>query len=150
GLSEVSAPVIDAAVAVDSRVQVAMSMPWVLASSDPTGPQGSWGTMFANVKLGLLRADRRGFNMSAAATIEVLSEAAMGSAPAGRSRTQWGIPVSADIEQGSARVYGSTGYFSPGIWFAGAGVGTPIQKRVGLSLSFSRSWSTSGSTDPTI
>jgi hypothetical protein len=150
GLSEVSAPVIDAAVAVHSRVQVAMSMPRVIANSDPAGPAGSWGTMFTNVKLGLIRADTRGFNLSVAPTIEILSDAAMASAPAGSSRTQWGLPVSADIQQGSARVYGSTGYFSPGIWFAGAGIGTPIDKRVGLSLSFSRSWSTSPSTDPTI
>src|SRR5262245_3665775 len=77
GISEVSAPVLDAAVAVDSRVQVAMSLPRVLASSDPTGPAGSWGTMFTNVELGMIRADRRGFNLSAAPTIEILSDAAL-------------------------------------------------------------------------
>jgi hypothetical protein len=148
GLSEVSAPVIDGAVGVAPRLQVAMSMPRVLGSSDPTGPQGGWGTTFANVKVGLLRASTHGFNVATAPTIEILSEAA--GAASGRSRVQWGLPVSADVERGSARLYGSTGYFSPGVWFAGGGVGTQVRDRVGVSLSFSRSWSSSGSTDPTV
>lgn len=150
GLSEVSVPVIDAAAAVTPRVQVAMSMPRVLGSADPAGPQGGWGTTFANVKVGLVRADKHGFNVAAAPTIEILSEAAIIGASADRSRVQWGLPVSADLQDGAARVYGSAGYFSPGVWFAGAGVAGQVRTRVGLSLSFSRSWSSPVSTDPTI
>jgi len=146
GLSEVSAPVIDAAVAVAPRVQVAMSLPRVLGSSDPAGPAGGWGTTFANVKVGVIQADKHGFNVAAAPTIEILSEAAA----TDRSRMQWGLPVSADIERGAARIYGSTGYFSPGVWFAGAGIATQVSKRAGVSLSFSRSWSSTASTDPAI
>jgi len=150
GLSEVSAPVIDAAAAVAPRVQVAMSMPRVLGSGDPTGPQGGWGTTFANVKVGLVQAGQHGFNVAAAPTVEILSDAALSGAAAGRSRLQWGLPVSADVQRGAARVYGSTGYFSPGVWFAGAGVGGQVRNRVGVSLSLSRSWSASASTDPTV
>lgn len=150
GLSEVSVPVLDAAAAVTPRVQVAMSMPRVLGSGDPTGPQGGWGTTFANVKIGLVRADTHGFNIAAAPTIEILSEAAIVSADTGQSRMQWGLPISADIQRGTVRVYGSTGYFSPGVWFAGGGMANQVHQRVGISLSFSRSWSSSVSTDPTI
>jgi hypothetical protein len=127
-----------------------MSIPRVLGSGDPTGPQGGWGTTFANVKLGLVQADRHGFNIAAAPTVEILSDAAVAGAAAGQSRVQWGLPVSADVEHGAARAYGSTGYFSPGVWFAGAGVGRQVGDRIGVSLSFSRSWSASGSTDPAI
>jgi hypothetical protein len=150
GVSEVSAPVIDVAAAVHRRVQVAMSMPRVHAASDPAAPQGGWGTTFANVKLGLVQAERHGFNVAAAPTLEILSEAAMVGAPAGRSRMQWGLPVSADVERGAARLYGSTGYFSPGVWFAGAGFASQVSKRAGASLSFSRAWNSSASTDPAI
>jgi hypothetical protein len=150
GLSEVSAPVIDAAAAVAPRVQVAMSMPRVLSSGDPTGPHAGWGTMFANVKLALMQAGKHGFNVAAAPTVEILSEAAIAGPAAGQSRVQWGLPVGADVERGAARVYGSTGYFSPGVWFAGAGVGGQVRNRVGVSLSFSRSWSSSASTDATV
>jgi hypothetical protein len=97
-----------------------------------------------------MQADRRGFNLAVAPTIEILSEAAISGAAAGRSRVQWGLPVSADVERGAARLYGSSGYFSPGVWFAGGGVAGHVRERVGLSLSFSRSWSSSGSTDPTV
>ena len=124
---------------------MAMSLPRVLGSDDPAGPQGGWGTTFANVKIGVLQADRHGFNLAAAPTVEILSEAAA----TDRSRVQWGLPVSADIERGGARVYGSTGYFSPGVWFAGAGVATKVRKRGGVSLSFSRSWSSPAPADPT-
>jgi hypothetical protein len=41
------------------------------------------------------------------------------------------------------------GYFSPGIWYAGAGVGRQVADRVGVSVSFSRAW-TASSADPTI
>lgn len=149
GVSEVSVPVIDAAAALSPRVQVAMSMPRVLGSGDPAGPQAGWGTAFANVKIGLLRADKDGFNVAAAPTIEILSAAAIADT-ANESRVQWGLPVSADIERGAARVYGSTGYFSPGVWFVGAGLADHVRPRVGISLSFSRSWSSSVSSDPTI
>jgi hypothetical protein len=149
GLSEVSAPVIDGAVGLTSRVQFGMSMPRVLGTSDPAGPQGGWGTTFANVKIGIVQSASRGFNVSAAPTLEILSQAAIAGA-ATPSRTQWGIPVSADIERGSTRVYGSSGYFSPGVWFAGAGAGTQVKGRVGVSVSFSRAWSTSPLADPLI
>jgi hypothetical protein len=149
GLSEVTAPVIDAAFAVAPRAQVAISMPRVLGSGDPTGPQPGWGTTFANVKIGLMPAGTRGFNVAAAPTLEILSEAAVAGAT-DRSRVQWGLPVSADVERGAARLYGSSGYFSPGVWFAGAGIATPLRNRVGISLSFSRSWSSSVSADPAL
>jgi hypothetical protein len=150
GLSEVSAPVIAAAVGVSPRVQVSMSIPRVVGSGDPTGPQGGWGTAFANLKIGLVQAAKHGFNVAAAPTIEILNEAAIAGAAGDRSRVQWGLPVSADVERGAMRLFGSTGYFSPGVWFVGAGVGRQVAKRVGVSLSFSRSWSSSESTDPTI
>ncbi|HEY7169765.1 MAG TPA: hypothetical protein VH417_02900 [Vicinamibacterales bacterium] len=146
GLTEVSAPVIDAAVGIAPRAQFAVSLPRVLGSDDPAGPPGGWGTTFANVKIGLVSAGSRGFNLAAAPTIELLSEAAV--ATGDRARVQWGLPVSADVERGAARIYGSTGYFSPGVWFAGAGIGTPLRDRVGVSFSFSRSWSSSASSDP--
>jgi hypothetical protein len=147
GLSEVSAPVIDVAMAVAPRVQVAMSIPRVLGSVD--GPQGGWGTTFANVKIGLMQADKHHVNVAVSPTMEILSEAAIAAPTADRSRVQWGLPISADVERGAARIYGSTGYFSPGVWFAGAGVARQVTKRVGVSLSLSRSWSSSASADLT-
>ena len=46
------------------------------------------------------------------------------------------------VDGDTGRLYASSGYFSPGIWYAGAGFGRPITDRVGVSLSFSHAWAT--------
>ena len=68
--------------------------------------------------------------------------------PLGQNRVQFGLPFSVEFDRGVARVYGSSGYFSPGVWYAGAGAGTQIGSRVGLAVSFSRSWTRSILDDP--
>jgi hypothetical protein len=59
-------------------------------------------------------------------------------------RTQFGLPVSAEFTQSSARLFASTGFFSHGVWFAGGGAGFQVTPKVGTSLSFTRSWATGG------
>ena len=51
-----------------------------------------------------------------------------------------GLPVSIQVDRGGSRIYGSSGYFSPGIWYAGAGLARPVRDRLGVSVSFSRAW----------
>jgi hypothetical protein len=147
GLSEVNLPVIDAAIGLTPRAQLGVSMPHVMGSSEPTGSPGGWGTTFVNAKLLLVQDTARRFNLTVAPTLEILSAASMQSSPAGRSRAQWGLPVSMDVDRGTLRLYGSAGYFSPGVWFSGAGIGTLVKNRVGVAMSFSRSW-TSAVPDP--
>jgi len=48
--------------------------------------------------------------------------------------------VSAELDRGIARVFGSAGYFSRGIWFAGVGAGVQASPRVAVSVAFSRAW----------
>ncbi|HEY2149872.1 MAG TPA: hypothetical protein VGH34_03640, partial [Vicinamibacterales bacterium] len=43
---------------------------------------------------------------------------------------------------GTARVFGSAGYFTPGVWFAGGGIGAQATPRVAVSAAFSRAWTT--------
>jgi hypothetical protein len=54
------------------------------------------------------------------------------------------------LDHGGSRIYGSSGYFSPGIWYAGAGVGRPVGDRVGISMSFSHAWATSPASSPDV
>lgn len=143
GLSEVSVPVIDGALGLASRVQLGASVPRIAGSSDPAGPQGGLGTTFFSTKIAVLRDNARGLNVAVAPTLEILGRAAMPSAPIGQSRAKWGLPVSVGLDRGARRIYGSTGYFSPGVWYAGAGTATQLGERVGVSISFSRAWTTS-------
>jgi hypothetical protein len=72
--------------------------------------------------------------------IEILGAGAVEALPPGESRYQVGIPVSLEVAQGSARMFAATGIFSRGAWFAGGGAGFQASPRVGVSMSFTRSW----------
>ncbi len=141
GLSETNAPVLDAAVGVTPRVQFGASAPRVAPSADATGAGGSLGTTFFSAKVAAFRDDRRSVNVAVAPTLEILGRATMEASPDGRSRVQFGVPVSVDIERSVAHLYASLGYFSPGVWFMGTGAARTIGRRTGVAISFSRAWS---------
>src|SRR5207248_3049481 len=113
GASEMVVPVFDASIGLTPRVQIGASIPRVA---------GGLGTTFVNAKVGIVNSDARGVKLAVGPTVEILNEAAMLSAPAGQSRIQWGLPVSVEIDRQAARFYGSSGFFSPGVRYAGAGL----------------------------
>jgi hypothetical protein len=146
GASEVEAPVVDVAVGLTPRVQVGASVPHVVGSD--TGASGGLGTTYFNTKVAAYTDRSRGLKVAVAPTLEVLSAGAQAAAP-DQSRVQWGLPASAELDRGVMRLYASTGYFSRGVWYAGAGGGWRASSRLSLSMAFSRAWATTSSTDPT-
>lgn len=138
-MGETIVPVVDAAIGLTPRVQVSASVPRVA---------GGVGTTFFSAKIAAFSDAARGLKVAVAPTLEVLSESAALAGPAGQSRTQWGLPVGVELDRERGRIYGSTGYFSPGIWYAGAGFGKPVSDRAGVSVSFSHAWAGTG-TAPT-
>jgi hypothetical protein len=141
GTSEIVVPVFDGSIGITPRVQLGASVSRVA---------GGLGTTFLNTKIGIFKSDVRGMKLAVSPTLEILNQAAMQSAPDGRSRTQWGLPVSAEINREAGRIYVSSGYFSPGVWYAGAGAGRSLGKRVGVSMSFSRAWTSQATATPAI
>ena len=148
GVSEINFPVIDAAVGMSPRLQIGASVPRIAANEAFSRPAG-FGTTFLNAKVAIFQDTERPFKAAIAPTLEILSDAAMQFAPPGQNRVQFGLPFSVEFDRGVRRIYGSSGYFSPGVWYAGAGAGTQIGSRVGVAVSFSRSWSHSLVDDPT-
>jgi hypothetical protein len=148
GASEVEVPVVDVAVGLTPRVQVGASVPHVVGSADIAGASGGLGTTYFNTKVAAYTDRSRGLKVAVAPTLEVLSAGAQAAAP-DQSRVQWGLPASAELDRGVMRLYASTGYFSRGVWYAGAGGGWRAPPRLGLSMAFSRAWATTSSTDPT-
>jgi len=128
GASEVVVPAFDGSIGLTPRVQLGASVPRVA---------GGIGTTFFSTKIGILNNEERGMKLAVAPTLEILNK---GSVAAGQSRTQWGLPVSVEIDREVIRIYGSSGYFSPGVWYAGAGIGRSLTSRLGVSMSFSRAW----------
>jgi hypothetical protein len=133
GASEVVVPVFDGSIGLTPRVQLGASVSRVA---------GGLGTTFVNAKIGVFKSDVRGVKLAVSPTLEILNQAAMQSGPPGRSRTQWGLPVSVEINREAGRIYASSGYFSPGVWYAGAGIGRSLSNRLSVSMSFSHAWTT--------
>jgi hypothetical protein len=131
GASELVVPVFDGSIGITPRVQFGASVPRVA---------GGLGTSFYTAKIAILEGETHGMKLAIGPTLEVLGAASMQYGPAGQSRTQWGLPVSVQIERSAGRLYGSSGYFSPGIWYAGAGIARSVSERIGVSGSFSRAW----------
>lgn len=141
GTSEVVVPVFDGSIGLTPRVQLGVSVPRIA---------GGLGTTFFSTKIGVINDDARRMKLAVGPTLEILSAASMQSGPAGQSRTEWGLPVSVEIDRGAARIYGSSGYFSPAIWYAGAGFGLPVSDRVGISASFSHAWTRTTAAIPSV
>jgi hypothetical protein len=139
GASQVVVPVFDVSVGLTPRVQAGASIPRAA---------GGLGTTFFTAKIGLLDSD--GFRVAIGPTLEVVSSASMESGPAGQRRTQFGLPLSAQIDSIAGRIYGSAGYFSPGIWYTGAGFARPVTNRVGVSASFSHALSGASAAIPDV
>jgi len=129
GLSQTMVPVVDTAIGLTSRVQLGASVPRVA---------GGLGTMFFSTKVAVFRDEPRALQVAVGPTLEILTEATL----PGQRRMEWGVPVSAQIDRGSSRIYGSSGYFSPGIWYAGAGIGRAVTDRIGISTTLSQAWAT--------
>jgi hypothetical protein len=147
--SETDVPVVDAAIGLASRLQIGASAPHVIGGADSTGAAGGLGTTFVHAKIGIVQNSASGLKVAVAPALELLSASAAQSAGPDERRTQWGLPVSAEIDRGLARFYGSAGYFSGGIWYAGGGAGAQVTSKLAVSGSLSRAWSSSLAGDPT-
>jgi hypothetical protein len=143
-VSEVDVPIVGVTMGLAPRVQLGASIPHVVGS-DLDGVVGGVGTSFVSAKIGLLNDTASSVKLAIAPTLEILGEGALQGLTPGTGRTQFGLPAMLEVVQGRARVFASAGFFSQGIWFAGAGAGVQATPRVGVSLAFSRAWSTDGS-----
>ena len=147
GISETTLPVVNFAVGLTDRFQFAVSVPRVVAD-EASGVAGGIGTTFVSGKY-LAYVNDRGVKVAVAPTLELLGTNVLTSLGPDEKRAQVGLPVSLELDSGGRRAYFSSGWFSRGVWFAGAGLGLQVRPRIGVSASFSRSW-TSAPADPAL
>lgn len=143
-VGETQVPVVDMAVGLTSRVQLAVSMPHIVDATASGGATGGLGTTYVSSKVGVFEDAKRGVRLAVLPTLQILGANVAQAGGASASRVRWGVPVSIDISRGGGRVYGSSGYFSPGVWFAGGGAGFEPAPRIAISGSFSRAWAGAG------
>jgi len=139
-LSEVDVPIFDAAVAVAPRVQLGVSVPRVVGSSDIGG---GLGTSYISGKIALLN-DSSGAKVAVAPMARILGSDAAAALLPGEGRAQFGLPVNAELSSGTTRFYASTGFFTGSVWFVGVGAAIQPSPRVGVSAGLTRSWAPSG------
>jgi hypothetical protein len=140
-LSEVNAPIVGVAAGWTPRVQISASIPRVIGD-DVSGVVGGLGTTYVSAKIGIVTDEPPGLKVAVAPTLEVLGLGSLQSLAPGASRMQLGLPISVEVDRGTARVFGSAGFFTPGVWFAGGGIGAQATPRVAVSAAFSRAWTT--------
>lgn len=140
GLSEVDAPIVDAAFGLAPRVQLSASVPRVVGSADPAGAAGGVGTSFFSAKIAVYEAPAHAFKVATTPTLQLLGEGIVQSLGSLQSRVRWGLPVSAEVSSGTTRLYGGAGYFSPGLWFSGIAVGFGVNDKTNASVGVSRAW----------
>jgi hypothetical protein len=140
GVSEVDAPVIDVAIGLSRRVHVTATVPRVVGSDDPSGAAGGAGTTYIGAKVALIDPAKHRIKLAASPMIEVLSRGVVETSVEGQRRLHVGIPASAEIDSGPARLFGGAGFFSRGVWFAGAGAGLRAADKLFLSIGYNRSW----------
>ncbi|HYM23159.1 MAG TPA: hypothetical protein VEU08_08125 [Vicinamibacterales bacterium] len=137
-LSENDFPIVEAALGVASRVQLSISVPHVVGDAAAAVPSGV-GTTFVAAKVGLIDDPARHFKVAITPTLEILG-ASVTDSLTGESRTQFGLPASAEIDRGPMRLYGAGGFFTSGVRFAGGGAAYQASPRAVVSLGFSHSW----------
>ena len=138
---ETSFPVINFAVGLTDRLQLAASVPRIVAD-EATGVVGGLGTTYVSARYSAYVNQRTGLRVAVAPTLELLGTGVLPSLGPTETRAQLGLPVSVELDREGKRFYASTGWFSRGVWFFGGGVGTQMPRRTGVSASFSHSWTT--------
>ena len=139
GYREFDAPIVDTAIGLRRRLQLAFSMP-VYHAGEPDRPVlRGIGNMYLTTKVQLREPAEGRTGVSLAPTLELLSDAAGAAGRAG-----WILPVSLEHRRASWRTYGSAGFVSRGAVFASGAVEKAIAERLWATASLSHSYSTAG------
>ena len=138
GSRQIDAPVASAAVGIARRVQAGGNFSFYhFRDADGYADNGP-GTMSVYGKFVLVdpTTSTRALGVAVTPLVEV--------SPGVEEEMGWAIPVNIEARRGSARIYGSAGYFSRGSTFATVGLDVPVAARMSLSGSFGQSYASSG------
>ncbi len=110
------APVLDLSLGLAPRVQVSVTLPYFRVSDRAGNSLRGFGDVYAASKVVLRDAATSSFGVSVGPTLEYLSKTS--TTGTGLERMNWILPLNLERRLTVGRVYGSTGYFSRGVFFA--------------------------------
>jgi hypothetical protein len=135
------APVIDLSVGVAPRVQVSATVPYFRVTDRFGASFRGLGDLYLGSKVVLRHATSPdGFGVSVGPTLELLSNTS--TAGTGLERVNWLLPINIEQRFSTGRIYGSTGYFTRGVFFASGAYERPLTDRLVLSGALSHAYAT--------
>jgi hypothetical protein len=136
--SQTDFPVVDAGIGLTNRVQFGVTVPYYRIQVPQTAAFGGLGDVYVNAKVSLMNpADTtRRFGVALTPVVEILEQPTVAG-----DKVAWGIPVNLEFRPAGYRVFGSTGFFSRGSFFAGGAMEASVNDRLVLTgaLTFTRS-----------
>lgn len=115
GANQIDAPILGVTYGIANRAQLSATVPFYRASYEGFSGSGL-DNIYISGKIAVVNPDAGAagaFGLAVGAVAEILSA---GFADA--SRAHWAVPLSVELRGATVRVYGSTGYFSRGAFFA--------------------------------
>ena len=134
------APVVDLSVGLAPRVQTSMTIPYFRVTDRAGGRVQGLGDLYLGTKLVLRDAATHTVGVSVGPTLEYLSETS--TTGTGLKRMNWILPVSLERRFGMGRVYGSTGYFTRGVFFASGAFERVLSEKLVVSAVLAHSYAT--------
>jgi hypothetical protein len=131
---EIDAPALGVSVGLAPRTQVGVSLPYYHLTDQFGFTSHGFGASYATLKFALVQDHR--VNVSVSPTLEILS---WNSPQVGRVNAV--LPINLQTYVGSARFYGSTGYFSRGSAFGSGAAEWSPGSRVTFTTTFAHSYS---------
>lgn len=110
------APVVDLSVGLSPRVQASLTIPYFRVTDRAGSSLRGLGDLYLGTKVVLRDAATHAVGVAVGPTLEYLSETS--TTGTGLRRMNWIIPMNIERRLAVGRVYGSTGYFSRGVFFA--------------------------------
>lgn len=138
GSRQIDAPVASVAVGINGRVQTGGSFSFYhFRDADgysDTGPGSA--TLYGKFLVLDPSTSARALGVAVTPLVEL--------SPGAPDQVGWALPVNIEARRGSARFYGSAGYFSRGATFATVGVDLPVGSRGAITGSFGQSYASAG------
>jgi hypothetical protein len=143
---QVDAPILGVTYGLTSRAQLSATVPFYRATYEGVSG-GGLDTIYISGKVAVVDPDAGNgrFGLAIGAGAEILSAGSTDT-----SRAHWVVPLSLELRSAAFRIYGSTGYFSRGAFFAAGAFEWTVPTGTSVTASLAHSASVHGVTAATI
>jgi hypothetical protein len=143
---QIDAPILGVTYGITQRTQLSATVPFYRATYEGVSG-GGLDTIYISGKIAVVDPDAGSgrFGLAVGPGLEIRSAGLDGA-----SRAHWVVPLSVELRSSAFRVYGSTGYFSRGAFFAAGACEWTAPTRTSLTVSLAHSASVHGVTAATV